>query len=126
MNAKILTAVLVIIASGAYENKVQAQSPPTQNSNTSEVTLSGDSLTGIETRTAQEDYLGFFSQNNSANASRNSVNYMDPTREVWQISSDVELQVNRRLSPPTSPILNPRPDQFDGVDRVEIQVEVAE
>jgi hypothetical protein len=129
MKTKVLTALAIVAAVTGLGDRIQAQSPaPT--SNTGNYTLSGDSLKEVNNRAADNDYSTFFNVNGSANTVRTNNNlgtFADPGERGLQINDDLELYVNRRLTAPYNPILNPRPEQqFEGLDRLEVQLDLGD
>ena len=123
MNSKIIAALAIIASVTSLENSVYAQSPPTPNSNTIQYMLTGDSLSGINNRTAQDDYAKFFAPSNSANAPGNSRETIVPTG-VLQIGDGVQL---RRLDEPLTLTDTPiilQPDQSDNSVNDGVQVEL--
>ncbi len=123
MNSKIIAALAIIASVTSLGNSVYAQSPSTQNSNTRQDTLSGDSLTGINNRTAQDDYAKFFAPSNSANGRGNNTEKIVPLG-ILQIGDQLEL---RRLDEPltltdTPIILQPEQSDNSVNDGVQVQL----
>jgi len=123
MNSKIIAALAIIAGVTSLGSSVYAQSPPTQNSNTGQYTLTGDSLSGINNRTAQDDYAKFFAPSNSANAPGNNRETITPIG-VLQIGDGVQL---RRSDEPltltdTPIILQPAQSDNDINDGVQVQL----
>ncbi|MEH2083188.1 MAG: hypothetical protein V7K89_25400 [Nostoc sp.] len=71
MNAKIIAFLGITAAFASLGSQVYAQSPVT-NSNLGQYRLSGDSLVGIDRKTAQDDFRSFFEQKNPASISNNN------------------------------------------------------
>ncbi|MEC4815870.1 MAG: hypothetical protein SAK29_21745 [Scytonema sp. PMC 1069.18] len=128
MKTKVLTVLAIAAVITGLGNRVQAQSS-VPNSNTG-YTLSGDSLREVNRRAAEEDYSQFFSVNDSRNTvgtNNNTGTFAEPGTSGLQINDDLELYVNRRLTAPRNPILNPRPEQqFEGLDRLEVQLDLTD
>jgi hypothetical protein len=123
MKSKIITALAIIASVISLGNSVYAQSPSTQNSNTQQDTLTGDSLTGINNRTAQDDYAKFFAPSNSANAPGNNTQKIVPLG-ILQIGDQLEL---RRLDEPLTLTDTPiilQPDQSDNSVNDGVQVQL--
>ena len=123
MNSKIIAALAIIASVTSLGNSVYAQSPSTQNPNTRQDTLSGNSLTGINNRTAQDDYAKFFAPSNSANAPGNNTQKIVPIG-ILQIGDQLEL---RRLDEPltltdTPIILQPEQSDNSVNDGVQVQL----
>lgn len=123
MNSKIIAALAIIAGVTSLGSSVYAQSPPRQNSNTGQYTLTGDSLSGINNRTAQDDYAKFFAPSNSANAPGNNRETITPIG-VLQIGDGVQL---RRSDEPltltdTPIILQPAQSDNDINDGVQVQL----
>jgi hypothetical protein len=122
MNSKIIAALAIIAGVTSLGSSVYAQSPP-QNSNTGEYRLTGDSLSGINNRTAQEDYAKFFAPSNSANAPTNNRETIVPTG-VLQIGDGVQLRrSDEPLTLPDIPIIL-QPAQSDNTINDGVQVEL--
>ncbi|MDZ8030276.1 MULTISPECIES: hypothetical protein [unclassified Nostoc] len=114
MNAKIIaflgiTAAFVSLGSQAY-----AQSPAS-NSNPGQYRLSGDSLLGIDRKTAQDDFKSFFEQTNPASLSNNN------RREN---KTPAQIRFNESLSQPdTSVFLTPAQSGSDN-DGLQVQLDI--
>jgi hypothetical protein len=123
MNSKIIAALAIIASVTSFVNSVEAQSPPTQNSNTRQDTLTGDFLNGINNRTAQDDYSKFFAPSNSASVPRNNTERFFPMG-ILQIGDQLEL---RRLDEPLTLTDTPiilQPDQSDNSVNDGVQVQL--
>ncbi|MUL39286.1 hypothetical protein [Gloeocapsopsis dulcis] len=123
MKHKIIIAVVgAFTAITSFASSVRAQS-------IQDFTLSGESL-DVENLTVRDDYKEFFGRKSDReNISLNSRN-LNPNRDdgVWQISEQVELQVNEPIAPPVFPAF-PREDGasiVNDIDRVELQYELLE
>lgn len=123
MNRKIIAALAIIAGVTSLGSSVYAQSPPTQNSNTGEYRLTGDSLSGINNRTAQDDYAKFFAPSNSTNVPTNNRETIVPTGVV-QIGDGVQLRrTDELLTLPETPIIL-QPTQSDNNINDAVQVEL--
>lgn len=71
MNTKIITFLGITAAFASLGSQVYAQSPAS-SPNPGQYRLTGDSLTGIDQRTAQDDFGSFFEQTNPASISNNN------------------------------------------------------
>lgn len=99
MKAKIIAALVFIAAVVSLENPVRAQSSNAPSVNEESHTITSDSLEGIGTRTAQDDFMKFFEGGNINSTSNNN--------QRNKISSD-GLHFNRSvLLPSTSIFLKP-------------------
>jgi hypothetical protein len=123
MNSKVIAALAIIASVTSLGNSVDAQSPSTQNSNVLQYMFSGDSLSGINNRTAQDDYAKFFAPSNSANAPGNNTQKIVPMG-ILQIGDQLEL---RRLDEPLTLTDTPiilQPDQSDNSVNDGVQVQL--
>ncbi|MCV3213877.1 hypothetical protein OGM63_10190 [Plectonema radiosum NIES-515] len=123
MNSKVIAALAIIASVTSLGNSVNAQSPSTQNSNVLQYMFSGDSLSGINNRTAQDDYAKFFAPSNSANAPGNNTQKIVPMG-ILQIGDQLEL---RRLDEPLTLTDTPiilQPDQSDNSVNDGVQVQL--
>jgi hypothetical protein len=124
MNSKIIAALAIIAGVTSLGSSVYAQSPPTQNSNTGEYRLTGDSLSGINNRTAQNDYAEFFAPSNSANAPGNNSRETIVPIGVLQIGDGVQLRrSDEGLTLTDTPIIL-QPAQSDNTINDGVQVQV--
>lgn len=125
MNAKITATLMLIAAIGGLVRPVHAQSQAAPNSNIGNYTVSGNSLTGINHRTAQNDFTRFFPQNNLANiSSRNVGSDIVPYTGVVQIGDQVELQrsIDEPLAGPNSTLFPEADQSFNANDGVQVQI----
>ena len=124
MNSKIIAALAIIAGVTSLGSSVYAQSPSTQNSNTGEYRLTGDSLSGINNRTAQDDYAKFFAPSNSANAPGNNSRETIVPIGVLQIGDGVQLRrSDEGLTLTDTPIIL-QPAQSDNTINDGVQVEL--
>ena len=124
MNAKITATLTLIAAIAGLVRPVNAQSQAAPNSNTGRYTLSGNSLTGINHRTAQNDFTRFFPQNNFANiSSRNVGSDIVPYTGFLDIGKQFELQrsIDEPLADPNSTLFPLADQSFNGNDGVQVQ-----
>ncbi len=90
---------------------VQAQSSRTPNSREGASSLSGSSLTGIDTRTSQEDFHKFFGFTNPESAA--------PT------GGTALVRYNETLTRPDSPVyLQPAQQSVNGNEGVQVQLDL--
>lgn len=130
MNAKITAAVAIIAAIAGLGTPVYAQSR-VKPLNTSART-NGASLTGINDRTARDDFSRFFptvqnSQNTSSSNNIGNNNVAPNAYTSWQVGDQIELrrQLDQPLSAPNS-VLFPQINQssFDGNNGVQVQYDL--
>jgi TolA-binding protein len=124
MNKRILAVLVIVATVTGLSTKVQAQS---LSSNQQQYTLSGDSLTGISDRTAENDFGIFFDQTQNLAGQINKNTSTGQT--VQQINNPVQLQ--RILKPQSQTsgselILQPAQSNTNGNDGLQLQVDVRE
>ncbi|MEH2205734.1 MAG: hypothetical protein V7K53_16915 [Nostoc sp.] len=114
MNAKIIAFLGITAAFVSLGSQVYAQSPAS-NSNPGQYRLSGDSLLGIDKKTAQDDFRSFFEQTNPASLSNNN------RREN---KTPAKIRFNESLSQPdTSVFLTPAQSGSDN-DGLQVQLDI--
>jgi hypothetical protein len=114
MNAKIIAFLGITAAFASLGSQVYAQLPAS-NSNLRQYRLTGDSLVGIDNRTAQDDFRSFFEQTNPASISNN--NRRDKI-------TPVKIRFNESLSQPdTSVFLAPAQSGSDN-DGLQVQLDI--
>ncbi|MFQ4142082.1 hypothetical protein [Chlorogloeopsis sp. ULAP02] len=135
MNGKSVAALVIVTVLAGLSNRVQAQSPSVPISNPrQQYTLSGESLTGINNRTANEDFANFFIKESNlvnqagTNIRENRENVVDPYLGIWQISNKVRVQrVDEPLLPTnTSPIILQPAQSINGNDGLQVQLGINE
>ncbi|MDZ7956431.1 MAG: hypothetical protein RMY34_00730 [Aulosira sp. DedQUE10] len=115
MDARIFALLAIMTAFASIGNPVQAQSSGTSTQNIEKYSITGDSLTGIDNRNAQQDFASFFKQSNLANVSNeNQVN--------TKVSEDLQLQ--EALSAPNSSIFFVPVQSFNGNDGTQVQFDL--
>jgi hypothetical protein len=129
MKHRIFTVLGLLAVSTGLASSVHAQSAVVSNPDTASVTLSGESLSGIRSRTLSNDLNNFVLDNSSTAPSStvgNNNNFIARNGAVWEINEDVQLVGNRPLHPSVNPVpwqqnqpLNNQP--LNGPERVEIQ-----
>ena len=125
MNAKITATLMLIAAIGGLVRPVHAQSQAAPNSNIGNYTVSGNSLTGINNRTAQNDFARFFPHNNTANISaRNVGSDTVPYTGFVPIGNQIELQrrIDEPLADPNSTLFPEADQSFNANDGVQVQI----
>jgi hypothetical protein len=122
LNIKLLTALGIVATVASLATPVSAQS------NRKGYTLSGDSLTGINQRTANQDFSIFFTpQTNDVTPVNNNVEEnIVSTPGYWRIGEDVQLRrVDESLSLPNAPFLiQPGPQNVNGNDGLQVQFDL--
>ncbi|MDZ8225170.1 MULTISPECIES: hypothetical protein [unclassified Nostoc] len=114
MNTKIIAFLGITAAFASLGSQVYAQSP-TSSSNLQQHRSTGNSLVGIDQRTAQEDFKSFFEQTNPASLSNN--NRRDN-------KTPVKINFNESLSQPdTSVLLAPAQSGSDN-DGLQVQLDI--
>jgi hypothetical protein len=99
---------------GGLSTSVSAQSPATANSG--QYTITGGSLTGIDRRTAQDDFTKFFTVGSPASTVRNNTG-------VWQLGESVQLgKLDQPLTLIDTPLLLPSAESFNGNDGLQLQL----
>jgi hypothetical protein len=140
MRHGILTALGVLTAVTGFATSVHAQPTAASNSNAGDVTLSGESLVGIQNRTAGKDSNRFFLGNSATPAPNRSgtvVNTIESNNietnnnlttqqpGVLQISEDVQVVSNEPLYHPSTRVPGQQHLPFQNIDRAQVQIDVA-
>lgn len=112
MNNKITVALAIIAALASLESSVSAQLPKPNPAN---FTLTGDSLVGIDNRSAQQDFDKFFDQQNSDKPSSNNRGN-NPTSE--------QQPYNESISLPDTPIFLQPAQSGNGNDGLQVQLDL--
>uniref|UniRef100_UPI002FF7F190 hypothetical protein n=1 Tax=Nostoc sp. TaxID=1180 RepID=UPI002FF7F190 len=114
MNTKIIALLGITAAFASLGSQVYAQSP-VSSSNREQYRLTGDSLVGIDRRTAQDDFGSFFERTNPASISNNN---------RTGNKTPVKLRFNESLSQPdTSVFLTPAQSGNDN-DGLQVQLDI--
>ncbi|MEH2411491.1 hypothetical protein [Nostoc sp.] len=114
MNTKIIAFLAITAAFASLGSQVYAQLPAS-SLNKGQYRLTGDSLVGIDHRTAQNDFKSFFEQTNPASISNNNRrNNKTPAK----------IHFNESLSlPDTSVFLTPAQSGNEN-DGLEVQLDI--
>ncbi|MEH2316674.1 hypothetical protein [Nostoc sp.] len=114
MNTKIIAFLAITAAFASLGSQVYAQLPAS-SLNKGQYRLTGDSLVGIDHRTAQNDFRSFFEQTNPASISNNNRrNNKTPAK----------IHFNESLSlPDTSVFLTPAQSGNEN-DGLEVQLDI--
>ncbi len=139
MRHKILTALGVLAAITGLASSVQAQPTRASNSSAGDLTLSGHSLVGISSRTADNDFNRFFLRNsstpapnragtvpnpiNSNNTAMETNNNLDPQDlGALQVSDTVQFVSNEPLYSPITRVPGQQNQPFYNTERVQVQI----
>ena len=118
MNTKIIVTLAIALGIGGLNYQAQAQSPLAPS------TLSGDSLSGINNRNADNDFTNFFFREQS-----DSINDME-IGENRNSNLDEERarlrKIEESLSQTSTPIIVQPAESFNGNDGVQVQVDLAQ
>jgi len=114
MNTKIIAFLGITAAFASLGSQVYAQSPAS-SLNPGQYRVTGDSLVGIDKKTAQDDFRSFFEQTNPASISNN--NRTDN-------KAPAKIRFNESLSQPdTSVFLAPTQSGSDN-DGLQVQLDI--
>ncbi|MDF5707751.1 MAG: hypothetical protein PUP90_08750 [Nostoc sp. S4] len=114
MNTKIIAFLGITAVFACLGSRVYAQSSAS-NSNPEQYTRTGDSLVGINNRTAKDDFTSFFEQTNSSTISNNNqTNKKTPT----------QIRFNESLSQPDTSIFLEPAQSGNGNDGLQIQLDI--
>ncbi len=117
MNAKIIAALAIMAAFTSLESSVHAQLSEAPALNAENYQLTGDSLEGVGTRTAQDDFTKFFDGTNSKSRSINDVeNNITPNG----------LRLNEAISFPDTQIILQPAQSMNGNDGVQVQLDLGD
>ncbi|SRR5579883_861654 len=125
MKSKIITTLTIITTILGVESAIQAK-PPAPKPNSGTYTLSGNSLIGVNNRTAQQDFGRFFSpQNSLAISDKNATANISPEASSVPISNQVELRrnIDQPLTSPNSLIFPQGDRAFDANNGFQVQVQ---
>ena len=117
MKAITFTALGIAVATIGFITPVQAQSTKTPNSSGGTSSVNGNSLIGIDNRTAQDDFSKFFGVTNSGNTLSGS---------ATPNSTATPIRFNETLSlPDTLIFLQPGREPMNGNDGAQVQVDLS-
>ncbi len=124
---KVLTTLGVAAAIAGMASSAQAQSAVASSSQTGRLTLSGNSLTSIESRTVNDDFNKFFLNNSSTISTTSNSAGGDNNLSLRDVglspnSDDVNVVVKQPLTSPVPPIPLRSEEPFYSNDRVQVQV----
>ncbi|MBD2495028.1 hypothetical protein [Nostoc sp. FACHB-280] len=116
MKAQIIAALTVFAAIVSLESPVHAQSLPASNTSEENYKVTSDSLEGIGTRTAENDFMKFFEGREINRTSNNNQTNKSPADG---------LRFNRAIALPDNPIfLQPAAQSTDGNNGLELQLDL--
>lgn len=118
MNTKIIVALAIALGIGGLNYQAQAQSPLAPS------TLSGDSLSGINNRNAENDFTNFFFSDksdsiNGIEVGENNNSNLDEERARLR-------KIEKSLSQIATPIILQPAESFNGNDGVQLQLDLAQ
>jgi hypothetical protein len=120
MNKKIITLLTLTAAMTGLGSVVQAKTPKPNSGN---YTLSGNSLIGINNRTASNDFGRFFASSNSLNvSSKNATADIPAEANAIPLSNQFELRrnIDQPLTSPNSLIFPQGDRAFDANNGVRV------
>lgn len=130
MRHNILVALGIAATITGLASSAHAQSALLSNSEAGNFTSSDDSLVEIEGRSLTDDYETFFGEEeNSSDISLNNdgVNILNTEpRQGVEINEKVEVLVNEEFAPEINPIFSREAEEYEGLERVEVQYELTE
>ena len=107
---------------GGLTNQAQAQSPVVPSTNIGQYTLSGESLSGINNRNAENDFTNFFLSDKSDSVTDGKV------EENTDFNADDEGdrfgKVEDSLSQTDTPIILQPAESFNGNDGVQVELDL--
>jgi hypothetical protein len=127
MKYTLLSALGVLVAIAGAATSVDAQPTAASTSETGRITLRGNSLVGLESRTLQDDFNTFFSQGSSPLArsspgnNNNSITQPGVVGEIVD-TDDTNIVVSEPLTTPNPAIPMRQNFPYEGFDRVQVQV----
>lgn len=128
MQRQIVAALGVLATITGLASSAHAQSAGASNSAKGDSTLSDASIVKIESRSVADDYEKFFGEENPSNISFNNggANTLINQPRGVEINQKVEVLVNEPFAPETNPIFSREAEEYDGLDRVEVQYDLTE
>jgi hypothetical protein len=127
MKYKLLSALGILVAIAGAAPSVYAEPRVAANSETGNITLSGNSLVGLENRTVQQDFNNFFLGNPSPLALGNAGNTNNAIAQPQVVgeltdTTDTDVIVSEPLTTP-NPAVPIRQDlPYEGFDRVQVRL----
>jgi hypothetical protein len=126
MKYKVFAALAIVAAVVGIASKVNAQSSATPNSKAGDyTTIRGNSLTGIDNRTAEDDFARFFAEKISPNnVSQQNVGENISPADAWQLGDQIELRRREPITTPNNLIFPQGEDSFYSNDGVQVQIDL--
>lgn len=113
MNTKIIAFLGITAAFASLGSQVYGQSSPS-NLNIQQYTITGDSLVGIDNRTAEDDFRSFFERTNPSNSNTNRTDNKTRTR----------IRFNESLSLPESSVFLTPAQSGNDNDGLQVQLDL--
>lgn len=112
MNARIVALLAIMTAVTSLVSPVQAQSSGASTQNTEQYSRTGEPLTGIDDRNAQQDFVKFFDLQNSISI---------PKGNQRNTATPEQLRLRESLSSPNNSVFFVAPESFNGNDGAQVQ-----
>ncbi|MBW4670078.1 MAG: hypothetical protein KME60_22365 [Cyanomargarita calcarea GSE-NOS-MK-12-04C] len=124
MKLKIIAALGMISAIAGLNTPVRGQSPAPATPNSGQYTITGGSLTGIDNRTAQDDFGKFFTVGSPASTvGNNTGETITSDTGVWQLGESVQLRkLDQPLTLIDTPLLLQPAQSVNGNDGLQLQL----
>ncbi|MBW4564807.1 MAG: hypothetical protein KME32_27520 [Mojavia pulchra JT2-VF2] len=117
MNTKIVALFAITAAFISLESPAQAQSSEASSANTENISITGDSLTGINNRNAQQDFASFFEQ-------KDPISVPSSNQQINRTSQQLQLQ--QSISAPDSNVFFVPSQSFNGNDGAQVQLDLGQ
>jgi hypothetical protein len=129
MRRRITIALGVLAAISGLASSVHAEPTVGSNAETEGVTLSGESLVGLESRTVGDDFGQFFLGDASTTPintteGNNNFNTQDEDIVIREIDEDTDLVVNQPISPAFNSAPTRQNEPFNTNESVEVQFDL--
>jgi hypothetical protein len=112
MNARIVALLAIMTAVTSLVSPVQAQSSGASNQSLEKYSITGEPLTGINDRNAQQDFVKFFEIQNSTSI---------PNVNQRNTTTSEQLRLRESLSAPNNSVFFVAPESFNGNDGAQVQ-----
>lgn len=112
MNARIVALLAIMTAVASLVSPVQAQSSGASNQNREQFSTTGEPLSGINDRNAQQDFVNFFDLQNSISI---------PKGNQQNTTTPEQLRLRESLSAPNDSVFFVAPESFNGNDGAQVQ-----
>ncbi|MDJ0619714.1 MAG: hypothetical protein QNJ63_23735 [Calothrix sp. MO_192.B10] len=122
MGIKMILTLAIAFGIGGLTNQAQAQSPVAPNTNIGQYVLSGDSLSDINNRNAENDFSNFFLSDKSDSVIDGKVEEnTDSNADEGGIRF---RKVEESLSQTDTPIILQPAESFNGNDGVQVELDL--